>query len=64
MYEPGDVWYGTTDVQRIWDESIPFKQLIRSYITMVLHPRRSLRMLNFAGKMLVMNRIRVKGGSR
>jgi len=60
MYEPGDVWYGTEDVQTIWDESIPFKHAVRSYITMMLHPRKSLKMLNFAGKMLVMNRVKVK----
>jgi len=60
MYEPRDVWYGTEDVQRIWDESISFHKRGRSYITMMIHPIKSLRMLNFAGKMLVMNRVKVK----
>ena len=37
--------------QTIWDESRPFKQSVRSYFYMLAHPRRCLRMLNFAIKM-------------
>ena len=40
-------------VKQIWETSVPFKKFWRSYLYMLMHPRKCLRMLNFAGKVTV-----------
>ncbi len=41
------------DIQMIWDESIPFKETAKSIVQMFCRPVKSLRWLNFAGKIIV-----------
>lgn len=60
MYEPCDCIYRTSDIKKIWDGSTSFNKPIQSYITMIMHPRKSLRLINFALKILIINRIEVK----
>lgn len=41
------------DIQNMWNNSIPFNAFWKSYIYMILKPKRHLRVLNFAFKVIV-----------
>ena len=43
----------TRHINKLWFESRCFKKFWKSYFYMVTHPKKCLRMLNFATKVLV-----------
>ena len=48
-------------IQGIWDKSIPFKHPVKSYLYMITHPRKCLRMLNFAVHVIATYKIQMEG---
>jgi len=47
-------------VNKLWLESRCFKRFWRSYFYMVKHPKKCLRLLNFATKVLVSYEIQIE----
>lgn len=60
MYEPGDLIYDRDKIVELWNEAIPFHKTLISLFTFFIFPRKSLRLINFAVKMLVLNNIPIK----
>jgi len=48
------------DIQDIWNKSIPFHQFWKSYFTFLLYPKKHMRVLNFAYKVIVEYKIDIK----
>ena len=45
--------YYKKDMQNLLNESKPHKKFIRSFLYMVTHPKKCLKLLNFATKVIV-----------
>jgi len=43
---------GSEEIQRLWHMSHPFKGLIKSYLWIFMHPLLTLRLLNFAVRVM------------
>jgi len=41
-------------LQNLWHESRPFKKFIRSYLYMITHPKKCMRFINFASKVIAL----------